>query len=279
MDHTNYEVISIEKEKQVRFYTSIDKGSFVAPHWHDAVEVIYMEEGSLTVRDDTGITEMKAGDCLLINANFIHTTKCVEPNRAIVFQIPLKFLDQYIPNLGSLRFEINTERAGDPKVRTKIDQFTEKLERMQYLNDENPDGGLLLFNGLLYEALFQLYHDFSFKVYETSQERHLRDIEKLEPLLNYVGEHYTEHISVDEAASMVGFEPRYFCRFFKNKTGVTFLEYQNDVRLVYILRDLQETNDPIQDILERHGFTNYKVFRRVFREKFGMTPGEFRGKR
>lgn len=274
--NASYEVLPIDRLKQVRFYTSYDNGSFVAPHWHDALEIIYMEKGNLTVQDDTGVTEMKPGSCILINANYVHSTKCIYPNQAIVFQIPLKFLDDYIPNLNSLRFELNNERTKDPKTLTKIQMFVDKITRMQYINDEKPDGGLLMFNGLLYEVLYQLYHDFSVRVYETNQERHLKDIERLTPLLNYVNEHYIEHISIEKAAGMVGFEPRYFCRFFKKKMGVTFLEYQNDTRLVHILRDILDTDDAIQDILERHGFTNYKLFRRMFREQFHMTPMQMR---
>ena len=57
-------------------------------------------------------------------------------------------------------------------------------------------------------------------------------------------------------------QPGYFCRFFKKCMGVTFLEYQNELRLSYIYRDLITTEDSVRDILERHGFTNYKLFRR-----------------
>lgn len=271
-----YEVLSIDPLKQVRFFTSYDKGSYIAPHWHDAVEIIYMEKGNLTVQDDTGVTELKPGSCILVNAGYVHSTKCIYPNQAIVFQIPLRLLDAYIPNLNSLRFEINNERTKDPRKLTKIRQFIDKLTRMQYINDEKPDGGLLLFNGLLFEVLYQLYHDFGSRIYATSQEHHMKDIERLEPLLKYVGAHYKEHISIEEAASVTGFEPRYFCRFFKKKMGVTFLEYQNDTRLVYIVRDIIDTDDGIGDILERHGFTNYKLFRRMFREQFNMTPVQLR---
>lgn len=58
--------------------------------------------------------------------------------------------------------------------------------------------------------------------------------------------------------------------------GITFLEYQNELRLSKIYKDITTTNDKISDILERHGFTNYKLFRRMFRERFHSTPTELR---
>ena len=61
--------------------------------------------------------------------------------------------------------------------------------------------------------------------------------------------------------------------------GITFLEYQNEYRLSFIYRDLITTRDPVQVILERHGFTNYKLFRRMFLEHFGNTPNQIRKQR
>ncbi len=51
---------------------------------------------------------------------------------------------------------------------------------------------------------------------------------------------------------------------------------QNDIRISHIYQDLVSTNDKISVILERHGFTNYKLFRKVFYKHFGATPTEVR---
>lgn len=272
----NYEVIPIDELKQVRFYTSTDPGSYIAPHWHDAVEIIYMEEGFLDVSDDTGETRLPAGGLILINANYIHSTKCTAWNRAIVFQIPLSLLGRYIPDINSLRFRINSQRITSEKDRAKIRQFIEKLETMQYINDEKPEAGELLFQGLLFEVLYQLYHDFGSRLYKNKVRMHEKEMAKLMPLLQYVAAHYEERITIEEAAGILSYEPRYFCRFFKKATGMTFLEYLNELRLAYLYRDLLNTEEELQVLLSRHGFYNYKVFRRIFYDHFHMTPMEAR---
>ena len=33
--------------KKECFYTSVDFGSYVPPHWHDAIEILYLQEGEL----------------------------------------------------------------------------------------------------------------------------------------------------------------------------------------------------------------------------------------
>ena len=87
-----------------------------------------------------------------------------------------------------------------------------------------------------------------------------------------------EPISIAMIASLVHLQPEYFCRKFKRLMGQTYLEYLNDVRLSYVYEDLIHTTQHLNAILDRHGFTNYKLFRRLFHEKIGCTPGELRKK-
>lgn len=103
-----------------------------------------------------------------------------------------------------------------------------------------------------------------------------KDLDRLNFVLNYIAENYQRPISLDEIAGVAYLQTGYFCRFFKKKMGVTFLEYQNEYRLSFIYKDLINTKDPVHIILERHGFTNYKLFRRMFQEHFGCTPTKVR---
>ena len=58
---TNYELIQLNDKTNVRFFTSIDPGSYVAPHWHDAVEIVYLLEGELKVIVGNDSRNLKAG--------------------------------------------------------------------------------------------------------------------------------------------------------------------------------------------------------------------------
>ena len=77
----SYEIIDVSDITNVRFYTSIDQGSYIPPHWHRAVEIIYMQEGSLDITVESRSFTIHPGDCTLINANVLHSTKCTNPNR------------------------------------------------------------------------------------------------------------------------------------------------------------------------------------------------------
>ena len=75
---------------------------------------------------------------------------------------------------------------------------------------------------------------------------------------------------------MAHLQPEYFCRKFKQYMGQTYLEYLNDVRISHIYKDLINTNDTLCSILETHGFTNTKLFYRIFKEKFKCTHKHIR---
>lgn len=68
---TNYELIPLNDKTNVRFFTSIDPGSYVAPHWHDAVEIVYLLEGELKVIVGNDSRNLKAGQCAMVTPNQI----------------------------------------------------------------------------------------------------------------------------------------------------------------------------------------------------------------
>ena len=123
----SYEVISTLESTGVHFRTSIDPGSYVPAHLHHAIEIIYLLEGNLTVIMESSVREYHAGECILINSDIIHSTKCTSPNKAILFQIPLSFLSLYLPNADQLVF--NLENPEESAVRrTKRRWFRCRLQ-------------------------------------------------------------------------------------------------------------------------------------------------------
>ena len=175
----SYEIIDYSGITNVKFYTSTDNGSYIPFHWHRAVEIIYIQEGELDVIVESSSHTLHPGDCILINANIIHSTKCTVPNKAIVLQIPLDFMEKYIPNVQQLVFFWDYQTK-DPVKKTKIEMLKTTLEQLQIIDDIRPDGFILRFNSLIFELLFQLYHNFRVKVFQSDLSQQKKDLERLE---------------------------------------------------------------------------------------------------
>lgn len=270
-----YEVIPVSKMTGVHFFTDVDNGSYAPNHWHDAIEIIYMIKGKLDITIESSGYHLNEGQCILINSCVVHSTKCTSPNSGIVLQIPFDFVELYIPDAKQLQFVLN-DPGNNPLYQTKLNIFKETLMQMHIANDIRPKGYILRFNSLLFEILFQLYHNFSVKVFQANLNQRQKDLSRLKDVLNYINRNYNRSISLEEISQIAFLEPKYFCRFFKKHMGLTFLEYQNEVRLSHIYQDLIITNDTLHQILEYHGFTNYKLFRKVFFEHFQATPSQIR---
>ena len=135
---TNYELIPLNDLTNVRFYTSVDTGSYIASHWHDAVEIIYLLEGELMITVENSSFRISAGQCVMITPNQIHSTLCAQPNRAIVFQIPVAFMEKFIPDVKQMQFAFH-DPAETRIMQTKVKQFKDILLKMQVLVDSGAD--------------------------------------------------------------------------------------------------------------------------------------------
>jgi AraC-like DNA-binding protein len=67
-----------------------------------------------------------------------------------------------------------------------------------------------------------------------------------------------------------------FSRFIKKRTGKTFVESLNEIRLGHASRSLINTSNTISEIAYKCGFNNLSYFNRIFKAKNGCTPKEFR---
>ena len=234
-----------------------------------------MLEGTIYNSFEGKTYKLTSGKCLIINSNVVHSDKSMEYSRYILLHIPINFLEKYIPDIRQLRFEIN-EDDNDYQNSAKINTLKQMLAQMKDLYDTQNKGFLLKFNGLLFNVLSLLYTDFSKQISKSNIKMEQKDFARLDKILQYINKNYNRPISLDEIASVVVFSPAYFCRFFKRYMGTSFLEYQNEIRLSFIYRDIIGTKEPVYQILEKHGFTNYKIFRRMFYENFGTTPLKIR---
>lgn len=270
-----WEVVQAPAATNIRFEVIFDTGSFFPPHWHHAIEIILILEGDFEVNIQQQKYLLTKNDCIVINTDLVHSTKCLQQTRYLLVQVPIAFLETFLPAAGKIAFTWDIQPA-DPMLRKKANGVKQLLQQMLFLEREKPDGYLLSFNSLLFRLLSRLYHDFGIRLSTDEVHSPAQNIDRLSPVIEYTAAHYSRPVSIDEIARVAAFKPEYFCRFFKKHMGITYLEYLNRIRMSHIYRDLLDTKEPVYKLLEKHGFTNYKLFRRMFREQFHATPSQVR---
>lgn len=96
--------------------------------------------------------------------------------------------------------------------------------------------------------------------------------------IEYIENHYTEDISLKDISNYVSISPNYFSMIFKKEIGVSFSEYLLNKRLENSKLLLKKNNAKVYEIAFKVGFNNNQYFNRVFKDKFGITPLEYKKK-
>ncbi|MBD5476634.1 MAG: AraC family transcriptional regulator [Lachnospiraceae bacterium] len=257
------------------FWVFNDASSFVAAHWHRAIEIMYILDGEVNVTVNAHETILLPGDIFLIDSSVIHSTKSIHGNHAILIQLPYSLLKKYIPDIDNISFAFDCHTE-NPILNTKILKLIEVIKELQIIFEVNSKGEILRFNSLVFELLYQLYHNFSVPIPDTDLRKYQKHFDRLKLVMDYMNSHYNRPLSLDEISGVACFQKEYFCHFFKKNMGKTYLEYLNEIRLSHVYEDLISTDLPLKTILEKNGFTNYKLFRQLFYENFHTTPSEYR---
>jgi AraC-like DNA-binding protein len=83
-------------------------------------------------------------------------------------------------------------------------------------------------------------------------------------------------LTPEEIAQECYYSKSHFMKFFKETMGMSFTQYLNDYRLNIAGQTLRSTTDNISNIAQNTGFDNLSYFTRMFKKKYGLTPGEYR---
>lgn len=270
-----YEAIKYPSKEDVFFNVLWHNRDYTAPHWHNGLEILYLLEGS----EDCYLGEeecirMKKGDFLVINSRVVHSVQCPRQCREMLIQIPYSMMKRFIPQIDGLEFVC--EKITGKKQRMDTFLVESALSTLAELHPFQSPEETLEFYSQIYHLLAVLVKDFSVSVTSDKMEISEKYMERLGMITSYVKEHYMEEISLQEIARLVSLNPDYFTRFFKKYMGMTFLDYVNSVRMEHVVRDLQRTDLSVQKLLEIHGFTNYKLFMKMYKSRFESTPGKMR---
>ncbi|MGY6647706.1 AraC family transcriptional regulator [Wenyingzhuangia sp. IMCC45574] len=100
--------------------------------------------------------------------------------------------------------------------------------------------------------------------------------DKIKIIYDYVQENYHRKITLEEVSNLVFMSQVSFNRFIKKRTGKTFVDYLNDVRIGYASMKLIEKDHSIAEIAFNCGFNNIANFNRVFKRLKNRTPSQYR---
>ncbi|WP_299087181.1 response regulator [uncultured Metabacillus sp.] len=94
----------------------------------------------------------------------------------------------------------------------------------------------------------------------------------------WINEHLSQKITLQDISDYVYMNPTYFCHYFKKQTGKTVFDYITDLRLETAKELLQEQDLKVTEISQLVGYQDSKHFSRLFKQRWGSLPSEFKKK-
>lgn len=116
-----------------------------------------------------------------------------------------------------------------------------------------------------------------FKLIQTGKEK-ADNVEKefISNIKNYICEHLTEALSIEEIADALHISYYYMCHLFKKQTNCTISAFRNEKRLEKAVRLLLETKKDVLTIALECGFQSASYFTKQFHKVMNQTPSAFR---
>lgn len=237
-------------------------------HWHRSVEIFALFEGEIDFFVNNSRYLLKPGECMLVNSNEIHSVHAPEKNLTVVLQIPLSNFEKYYTDEKFIYFS-NSSLIQDTEAMALIGEIYD-------IYTKKGCGYELKVMGEFYLLLYLLVTKYRMQKVDTRLIRQHRKLDGLSEITAYMKENYAAELPLEKVAATFGYSSAYFSRMFYKYTGINYKSYLDSLRLAHAYKDLANSDMAIGDIAGNNGFANSRSFAKLFKEKYGILPSEFR---
>jgi AraC-like DNA-binding protein len=255
----------------------------VNPHNHNFLELTYIVKGTVEHDLDGQVTVLHAGDYFIVDYGSRHSYR----------------------NLGTEGFE-NVDCLFLPELLDPVLKGTKSLRSLleHYLLDFN-------MHALVQNPARMVFHDESgqvrallSKMAEETKQKHagyralvrcylieillltMRGLDNVNLastgqdisafLTAYIAEHYMEDMTLRELATRLNYSLPYISKRFKEDTGVSFVNYLQNYRVMQGCRLLSGSKHSLAEITEMVGYHDVKFFSELVKRMTGLSPRDFR---
>lgn len=250
-------------------------------HGHNYIEIMYVCSGRITHIIDDREIHMEAGDILFMNQQVRHSIKKADFQdiginfiiRPEFFDIPLIMMKNDKSNpladflIGTLKIDTNRPQYLHFKTNgnKQIENLMENIISSIIFDDNNNENINQFTMGLVFLHLLS-----SVEVIGENGVDIMADT-----AIRYINKNYKEANLTELAKSLHQSLPN-MSKIIKKSTGFTFQELLQRKRFYQAVVFLMDTKMSVAEIMNAVGYENSSYFYKKFRQKYGVSPREYR---
>lgn len=243
-------------------------------HTHDAIEIGYVVKGnSEQIINDNAIWA-KDGFFIIMDYNCVHSMRVFETVRYYNVMFKESFLkEKCADNVGLGRFlkqYYSFEPAGNFLcVEFKDDKAKKRIEELFFgMLDEG------LHKRERYEEIMRCYLDAIINIaLRNYKEEHYGKVDVfMEEIISSVEKNCDQPLLLEDLAKKYNYKPRYLSNRLKEYCGLSFKQLLIKKRLDNVIYLMLTTEDSIDTIIRKTGFTNKTYFYSIFEKNYGIKP-------
>lgn len=249
-------------------------------HWHEQLEVLYVLDGKLSVKCGYRHYICDQGDAIIINPCEPHRVDYHSGNPKFhCILIDPKLYESGILDLCELKYLMkmngkslvfNNLIRDNCNVTSILEVLFSECRAEEYAYEVAVKGNILR----LLAELFRT--EISNTVTQNNNISTKSGFSLIEPVFNYIAEHYSEKITLTKLADICCVNASHLCRVFKKVTDKTIMDYLTEYRIGKAGVLLLTTDKSIGEIAYETGYTDSGHFSRSFKSVYGISPIKFK---
>ncbi len=250
-------------------------------HWHEEVEFSYVRQGALRVSIAGRQQMFREGEGFFLNANVLHAMEPENPQVGAVWDSHMVhpallggscksvFETKYMaPILRNRNLEWMAFRETEGNV-------GKLLEKLQLAADVHQKEFAEFQTRIVFSEIWLLLLE-EMKKQETESLPNGQQQERLRRMLEFIHQNYQEKLTLDQIAAAANISKRECLRCFQSCMQKTPFAYLLDFRVQAAERFLRTSGLSVTEIAAATGFFSSAYFAKIFRERKGQTPSQFR---
>lgn len=274
----SFEKVNFQKDSSIRIWYNEQNHNY-DKHWHNALEIIMPVENHYDVDASGQSYHLLPGEILIIPSGEMHALYAPETGKRFIFQFDVSGISQmkgYTSIQSLMTSGLHITKLSFPQIYGDIYQILIQIRNEYFSSNEFRE--LAIYSHLinLFVSIGRNHINDMDLFPNTKSYKQQEYLQKFNDVLDYIDSHYTEELTLDDIADFSGFSKYHFTRLFKQYTDSTFYDYLSFRRIKSAEELLAKPELSITEIALQSGFSSISTFNRIFKQKKGCTPSEYR---